>query len=82
MNEHKNLKVPPETHAKLAARAKTLGMKKFVLADALLLAGLEKDNAAIQAAVVNAQLRQQQASTSSAEKPVQPTPPEASDEPR
>jgi hypothetical protein len=72
MNEFKNLKVPVNTHEKLAARAKALGMKKFVLADALLLAGLEKDNAAIQADVVNAQLKQQPGNTSEELEPPQP----------
>lgn len=71
MTDFKNLKVPTQTHEKLAARAKALGMKKFVLAEALLLAGLEKDNAALQDDVVQAQLKQQPASTSGGPPPAE-----------
>lgn len=63
MSDFKNLKVPTKTHEKLAARAKALGMKHFVLADALLLVGLEKDNAALQRDVVNTQLTPPEADT-------------------
>ena len=53
--EFKNLKVPESTHEKLVSRANALGMKKFVIADALLLAGLGLTDQEIQEAVVNAQ---------------------------
>ena len=64
MTETKNLKVPIQTHEKLRKRAKALGVKQFVLADALLLVGLQMTDRAIQTAVVNAQLTQPTESTS------------------
>lgn len=56
MTENKNLKVPSETHEMLRKRAKALGVKQFVLADALLLVGLKMKDSEIQHAVVEAQL--------------------------
>lgn len=73
MTEFKNLKVPSQTHEKLVSRANALGVKKFVLADALLQVGLQMDDTAIQAAVVAAQrVTQPTASTSAALPPEQP----------
>lgn len=64
MKEFKNLKVPEQTHEALSFRAETLGMKIFVLADALLHIGLKMSDTEIQAAVVNArQLSTRQPST-------------------
>jgi hypothetical protein len=57
MTDQKNIKVPPETHELLRKRAKALGMKQFVLADALLLHGLELCDLELQKAVVNSQLK-------------------------
>lgn len=54
MPEFKNLKVPEQTHETLSSRAESLGMKIFVLADALLRIGLTLSDQEIQAAVVNA----------------------------
>lgn len=54
MTEFKNLKVPEQTHETLSSRAETLGIKKFVLADALLRVGLTLSDREIQDAVVNA----------------------------
>jgi hypothetical protein len=54
MTEFKNLKVPEQTHGMLISRAESLGMKKFVLADALLRIGLNLSDQEIQAAVVSA----------------------------
>lgn len=54
MTEFKNLKVPEQTHELLSSRAETLGIKKFVLADALLRTGLTLSDREIQDAVVNA----------------------------
>lgn len=56
MTENKNLKVPFHTHEMLRKRAKALGVKQFVLVDALLLVGLKMTNSEIQQAVVQAQL--------------------------
>lgn len=72
MTESKNLKVPFQTHEKLRKRAKALGMKQFVLADTLLLVGLQMTDSAIQAAVVNAQLMQPTANTSEEPQPQKP----------
>lgn len=69
MTETKNLKVPFQTHEKLRKRAKALGMKQFVLADALLLVGLQMSDRQLQAAVVNAQLTQPTTSTSEEPQP-------------
>lgn len=44
MSEFKNLKVPKRTHDLLVLRARSLGMKVYTLADALLLAGLKLNN--------------------------------------
>ena len=55
MTEIKNLKIPAETHKLLVSRAKSLGMKYYVLADALILAGLEESNESVQRHVVSAQ---------------------------
>lgn len=63
MTELKNLKVPIQTHEALSKKAKSLGMKMFVLADALLLVGLKMKDSELQKAVVNAQLTQQKEST-------------------
>lgn len=65
MTEFKNLKVPKETHDKLVSRAKSLGMKVYTLADALLLDGLKKESPALGGAVVEPQqVKQPEASTS------------------
>lgn len=64
MTDQKNLKVPETTHELLRRRAKALGMKQFVLADALLLQGLEQSDEELQKAVVKAQLTPPKASTS------------------
>jgi hypothetical protein len=58
MEELKNVKVPPATHVLLVSRANELGMKKQVLANALLLYGLNLTLEEIQRIVVNAQLTQ------------------------
>lgn len=54
MAEFKNLKVPEQTHKLLVSRADALGMKYYVLADALLGIGLEMTDQALQETVVNA----------------------------
>jgi hypothetical protein len=54
MTEFKNLKVPEQTHELLSSRAESLGVKIFVLADALLRTGLTLSDREIQDAVVNA----------------------------
>lgn len=64
MTEHKNLKLPIQTHELLRRRAKALGMKQFVLADALIVVGLQMNDRQIAAAVVNAQLKPQSVDTS------------------
>jgi len=69
MTEFKNLKVPSQTHERLVSRANALGMKKFVLADALLQIGLAMEDTAIQAAVVAAQGIKQPRGSTSAEPP-------------
>ena len=56
MNEFKNLKVPRETHDLLTTRAKRLGMKVYTLADAILLASLQKDDPALREVVAKVQL--------------------------
>jgi hypothetical protein len=55
MTDFKNLKIPAHTHEMLVSRAKSLGMKYYVLADALILAGLEEPNEIVQRHVVSAQ---------------------------
>lgn len=55
MTEFKNLKMPVHTHEKLVSRAKRLGMKKFALAETVVLMGLAASDDEIQKAVVNAQ---------------------------
>jgi hypothetical protein len=72
MTETKNLKVPFQTHETLRKRAKALGMKQFVLADALLVVGLQMTDRQIQTAVVNAQLTQPTGSTSQEPDPQTP----------
>lgn len=67
MTETKNLKVPFQTHEALKRRAKALGVKQFVMADALLLVGLQMTDRQIQNAVVNAQLTQPTGNTSPAQ---------------
>jgi hypothetical protein len=69
MTESKNLKVPFQTHEKLRKRAKALGVKVFVLTDALLQVGLTMTDRQIQTAVVNAQLTQPLESTSEEPQP-------------
>lgn len=54
MPEFKNLKVPEQTHEQLISRADALGLKIFVMADALLRVGLTLSDREIQDAVVNA----------------------------
>lgn len=54
MAEFKNLKVPEQTHKLLVSRADALGMKYYVLADALLNVGLQMTDQALQETVVNA----------------------------
>lgn len=56
MDEFKNLKVPFQAHERLVSRANALGMKKYVLAEALILIGLTCTDRELQDAVVNAQL--------------------------
>lgn len=56
MDENKNLKVPFVTHDALKKRANALGVKQFVLADALLIVGLQMSDSDIQKAVVETQL--------------------------
>jgi hypothetical protein len=80
MTELKNLKVPFQTHEMLRKRAKALGMKQFVLADALLLVGLKLNDAAIQRAVAAAQLTQPTASTTPEPGQQQPKFPSSLDE--
>jgi hypothetical protein len=55
MPEFKNVKVPRHTHEKLVSRANALGVKKFVLADALLTVGLALPDSEIQKAVADSQ---------------------------
>lgn len=69
MTEIKNLKVPFQTHEMLRKRAKALGVKQFVLADALLLVGLRMKDAEIQQEVVNAQLVKQPTASTTEEQP-------------
>lgn len=69
MSEFKNVKVPNQTHELMVLRAKALGLKKFVLADALIKNGLAMSDEAIQKAVVNAQLTQPSTDTTQARKP-------------
>lgn len=64
MSENKNLKVPFHTHELLRKKARSLGMKQFVLADALLLVGLQMSDSQILRAVAGAQLTQQSDCTS------------------
>lgn len=83
MPEFKNLKVPERTHETLDLRAEALGLKLYVLADALLRTGLALSDREIQDAVVNARqpkLKQQSTDTNPAPTPVQQKPPASSAE--
>jgi hypothetical protein len=62
MSELKNIKVPESTHDLLISRAKALGMKKQVLAAAVIDHGLNLPLEEIQRIVVNAQLATKQQS--------------------
>lgn len=55
MTIFKNIKVPERTHEMLVLRAKSLGMKTYVLAEVLIDAGLELTNENVQLRVVAAQ---------------------------
>ena len=83
MKEFKNLKVPEQTHEMLSSRAEALGMKIFVLADALLRASLTLSDQEIQETVVNARqppVKQPKADTTQARPPDQSPAREPSDE--
>lgn len=83
MPEFKNLKVPERTHEKLDSRAEALGLKLYVLADALLCTGLSLSDREIQDAVVNARqltLKPRSTDTNPAPTLAQPKPPASSDE--
>ena len=72
MTETKNLKVPIQTHEMLKKRANALGVKHYVMAEAILLLGLKLTDREIQEAVVNAQLMQQTTNTTSEAPPEKP----------
>lgn len=83
MREFKNLKVPERTHEKLDLRAEALGLKLYVLADALLCTGLALSDREIQDAVVNARqvkLKQPSTDTNPAPPPAQQPLPASSGE--
>ena len=83
MPEFKNLKVPEQTHERLDLRAEALGLKLYVLADALLCTGLSLSDREIQDAVVNARqltLKPRSTDTNQAQTPAQQVPPSSSGE--
>ena len=83
MAEFKNLKVPEQTHKLLVSRANALGMKYYVLADALLSVGLEMSDQALQETVVNARqltIKPPKVDTTLEPKPLQSSLPASSDE--
>ena len=83
MPEFKNLKVPERTHETLDLRAEALGLKLYVLADALLCTGLSLTDREIQEAVVNARqlkVRPRSTDTNPAQPPARQKPPSSSGE--
>lgn len=83
MADNKNVKVPVETHQLLISRAKALGMKYYVLADALLSTGLQMSDQALHETVVNTRqltVKRQKVDTSQEQKQPQSSPPASSDE--
>jgi hypothetical protein len=70
LSEFKNLKVPKDTHELLVLRAKSLGIKAYVLADTMLKIALEIGDAELQRRVAfEQQTTPQKENTKLAESP-------------
>lgn len=83
MAEFKNLKVPEQTHKLLVSRADALGMKYYVLADALLSIGLQLNDQALHETVVNTRqlaIKPPKVDTNQVPTPAQSSLPSSSDE--
>lgn len=69
MDNRKNLKVSPWIHALLVKRAKRLGVKYYVLADAIIEKGLHETDPVLQNAVVGLQQDVMQPITNTSQEP-------------
>jgi hypothetical protein len=69
MDDRKNLKVSPWIHQMLVDRAKTLGMKYYVLADAIIEKGLREEDPVLQTAVASLQRSVKQQTTNTSQEP-------------
>lgn len=69
MDDRKNLKVSPWIHEMLVNRAKILGVKHYVLADAIIEKGLREEDPVLQNDVASLQRSVTQQTTNTSQEP-------------